>query len=114
MGTALLKQPIKIIETNDPNYTVYVTKNGEIFNLTGVTLKFVVKASESTLEEDAYFTYTNGSGISITDPTNGVAEIFFDHDDLPPPGAYWYYLEATFTDLRQATLSYGQFVVADI
>jgi hypothetical protein len=55
--------------------TLTVTQNGAAFNLTGCSIRMVAKRAYSDADGSAVFVRTVGSGITITDATNGIASI---------------------------------------
>lgn len=108
------ERSLRVVENNDPIYTITVTKDNKVFDLNGSTLTFMVKTSASIADEDAEFTYTNGDGITITEPDDGIAELVFSRADISTPGTFWYTLTITFTDTRQEIVAYGPFIIIDV
>lgn len=54
-------------------FTITVTQNGAPLNLTGKTLKFMVKYRFEDDDSKALISLSTSAGIVLTDPTNGIA-----------------------------------------
>jgi hypothetical protein len=59
----------------------FVTRNGEVVDLTTATVKLVIKSRTTDT-----VTNTGHQTCFITDPTHGKCEYEFDEDDLPDAG----------------------------
>lgn len=113
----MITSPLEVIEGNDPVVTLTVTRDGEPVDLTGSTLNLYVKASASTADASALFTYSSGGGspkITITDATGGIASIAFAKADLATPGTYWYKVNVTFSTGKVETVIAGTFKVVNV
>lgn len=70
----------KCVQNNDVELTFTVTRlDGTLINLTGSTIKFSVYDQCSDVVK---FSKTTVSGISLTDPTNGVFVVYIDKEDI--------------------------------
>jgi hypothetical protein len=105
--------------SDDRRITLTVTKAGVAVDLTGATLKFLVKRRRLDADADALITKTTSSGITLASPqsgaTKGVAYLTLDEantDDLS--GRYLWELEGD-DAVGKVTLAAGVFnVKADL
>lgn len=98
------------------NFTIYQGDDKEIFvttydendvilDITNCTLNWVVYRR---YPENIVLTKITGSGITITDPTNGIFRVDFDpNDTLSLLGEYNHECELTDTNLNISTLLVG-------
>lgn len=56
-------------------FSATCTSNGQPFDLTGATLKFLAKRRAGDADAGAVITKTDGDGIVVPLPTNGVAQV---------------------------------------
>jgi hypothetical protein len=99
---------------NDKIWVLNVTdkSTGDPVDITGCTLTFTVRA---VLNGDIFLQKTVGSGVELTDPENGVAEITVDAADTSGLAnqsfEYVFDVEITKTDATKETLCVGKFLV---
>lgn len=73
--------------------TIYQSDGITPQNITNWSISFVLHVvGDSTA---SYFTKTVGSGITITNPTQGILQVQINSTDLPPSGEYEYYIART-------------------
>lgn len=92
------------------NKRITVTKSGTAFDLTGSTVRMVIRndgypAGTTSDDTGAVLVKTVGSGITLTDPTNGIMDIEFARADTNT-------LEFS-TTRRQVELIYSIEVIPD-
>ena len=95
-----------------------VTDNSTAVNLTGATVRFVVRdsipAGTTTSDSGAVFVVTTTDNISLTDPTNGIMEITVPKASTYSPASvntleYFYGVEAIFSGATDpASIAYGK------
>ena len=98
----------RIYGTTHPGVTYTIDLNGSPPDLTDASIKcqFRVKPTDSKVQKE----FSVGSGITITDPTNGVFQIdAFDIDITP--GLYYYDILITFADDTKKVYIVGTFKV---
>jgi len=99
---------------DDKKYELEVTdkQTGEPVAINGCTFKFTWKINKS--DANYVLQKTVGSGIELTDPDNGVAEITIDAADtssLTKKTEYYFDIEITKTDTKVETLMEGKFKI---
>lgn len=68
--------------------------NGSPPDLTGATVRFVMKSGETTVIDRA---------IPVADPAAGVVVVGFDADEISEPGSYQAEFQVTYPDRRRET-----------
>jgi hypothetical protein len=101
--------------SDDRRITLTVTKAGVAVDLTGATLKLLVKRRRSDSDADAVITKTTSSGIALASPqsgaTKGVAYLTLDEGDTDDlSGRYLWELEGD-DAVGKVTLASGGFYV---
>lgn len=104
-----LKDRIKNDTFSSVNFTIKDLGSGDPINLTGVDIhiQFRYRCKTGSVVKDIEV----GTGITLTDPTNGI----FTIDEFTPivfeVGEYYYDAQITFTDGSIKTYVYGTFKV---
>jgi len=98
---------------DDKVYELAVTNKvtGAVVDITGCTLTMTWKEA---LDEAAVLTKTNGAGITLTDPTNGKAEIAIDAADtsgFTEKRTFFFDVYILKTTGKGETLVKGKFIV---
>lgn len=110
-------EQMNVYRGDDKVFDINVTDSeGEIVDITGYTVKFTVRAEAN---DDTYLihkTTPSGSGISLIDPTNGVARLSLSSTDTDlTPGKYVYDVEVTDTNGRVSTVVVDTFkIIRDV
>lgn len=102
---------ITLIRADDATYDVtIVDEDGEVVDITGFTIKFTVR--ENPLDSIGVISKTTSSGISLTDPTNGVCRITITSaDSTIDPGRYIYDVEVTNLSGKKTTVIIDSFII---
>lgn len=104
--TKLTAQPFEMFsgDTKDLNVTV-LNQDSAVVDLTGASVDFTISKKPGGA---ALVTKTVGSGIVLTDPTNGVMDITLNPaDTVSLKGAYHYQCRVTDVSLRETTVLFG-------
>lgn len=89
-------------QNNDETLKATITNHDSVptdavVNITGMQLDFYIKLAETTSDSDpstVHLSTTSGE-ITLTDPVNGVAQIFISRTHLQTAGNLWYRLDVT-------------------
>lgn len=104
----------ELVGSDDRRYAITVAKAGVAQDLTGVTLKLLVKRRKTDADGSAVITKTQASGIAIASPqsgaTKGVCYLSLDTADTASvtPGNYYWAMRAVDT-VGRVTLVGGRF-----
>ena len=95
-------QSVVLGKNNDETLQVTITQHDSIptdavLNITGMQLDFYIKTSQTTADSDpATVHLATGTGeITLTNPTQGVAQVFIAKTHLQTAGNLWYRLDVT-------------------
>lgn len=109
-------QEIKFIQGDDPTALITVTDDGVAFNLTGLRVEILVKATKETADADALYTLSSEGAspkITITSAAGGLATADFT-DRMATSGYFWYraYVASSADPVvNRKTFAYGPLVV---
>lgn len=77
-----IEQHLRIRWGDEATWLVTVTDQaGTPINITGATSRFTGKLRATDVDAAAIFSKTTGAGITLTDPTNGVASVTLSDTD---------------------------------
>lgn len=108
------KQDIEIIENNDTDLEITVTKDGAAYDLTGMTAEFYAKTSKEDADAAAVMTYTSANGRAVVVPgTGGRIDIAFRSEDVVA-GKYPYHLDVIESGGDRHTVAYGNLKVINV
>jgi hypothetical protein len=103
---------LKLLQRNTPKIREVVTDDdtGNPVDLTGKTVEFYIKATDTTNDTDAVVLSTATTGVTITDALAGICEV-----DLPAqqPGEYWRRLDVVDGSDRKTAI-YGPLHVINV
>jgi hypothetical protein len=107
---------LKLLQRNTPKVRETVTddETGDPVDLTGKTIEFYVKATDTTNDDDATILSTATGEITITDALAGVCVVDLStHNLTAQPGQYWRRLDVVDGDDRETAI-YGPMHVASV
>lgn len=81
----------EMTQGEDVTLTLTVTQGGAAYNITGATIAFTMKKDKSSNKDaDVVKTTADAAEVDLTDPSNGVAEIYLLPADTTylEPGLY--------------------------
>jgi hypothetical protein len=101
-----LNIPLAVVQSNLIMLSFQITQNDQPFNLTGCTLKFILKASAGA---------TDVSGLtltpSITSEPLGEGMVTIPYTDIATSGNEWYRLDVIDGEANPVTALMGSFTV---
>jgi len=101
-----LQLPLSGVVHNDLAYDFQLTYNRILLNLTGYTVRVVLKPS-ATAADASGITYEAGTGLTITSAAEGEFTWDIPAADVPAAGAMWYRADVIDGLAHVATALYG-------
>lgn len=107
-------QPLEMFRGDAAGWRFPVTLDGAAVDVTGASVRFTAKRLPTDADGSAVITRTVGSGVTLTDPTNGVITVVLDPDDtdaLEVPVTLLWDLQVTSGGLPR-TVAHGTLAIA--
>jgi hypothetical protein len=109
-GIVGVQSDIQAIVNNDIYLYLALTYNGAALNLTGYTLKAVLKATRNTPDSEG-ITFAIGTGLTVTSTAGGLVTWDIPHADLPDASGLWYRVDVIDASAEVFTSLFGNFTV---
>jgi len=105
-----LNQNFEIWAGDTPFINIVITRENQVVDISGTTIKWVVK--DYVDAETNHILKTTGDGITIIEPANGKCQISLDREDtLNLSGKYYHEAELTDVEGRVSTILLGMVTI---